>query len=78
MNLFFFQMKIRENTRKERRQLERKLIKAKRNAWQQRKEIPKSIDLLSPSVEQPIKKAKKKKKKKKSESSELTIDDKVR
>lgn len=74
-------MKIKSNDtndqlpRKKRRQLERKLIKAKRNAWQQRQQIPTSVDLFQPIIEQPKKKTKKKKKKQ--QSDELTIDDKV-
>ena len=62
-------------SRKKRRQLERKLVKVKRNAWQQGKKIPMSIDLLQPSVDEPTKKKVKKKKK---QSDELTIDDQVR
>ncbi|CAF1269039.1 unnamed protein product [Adineta steineri] len=65
--------------RKKRRQLERKLVKAKRNAWQHREKIPVSVDALVSSSEQEnnLKKKKKKKKKKKSEdeSAELTFDE---
>ncbi|CAF4576821.1 unnamed protein product [Rotaria sp. Silwood1] len=68
-------------SRKKRRQLERKLVKAKRNAWHHGEKIPMSIDTLSPSIEHQenlIKKKKKKKKNKsKDKSSELTFDEKA-
>ncbi|UJR29904.1 hypothetical protein I4U23_017452 [Adineta vaga] len=77
-------MKENQNTllpRKQRRQLERKLVKAKRNAWHHRDQIPKSIDALAPSFEQEEnsnkkkKKKKKKKKESKDDSEELTVDE---
>ncbi|CAF3781611.1 unnamed protein product [Rotaria sordida] len=68
-------------SRKKRRQLERKLIKAKRNAWHHGQKIPMSVEILSSSIEQQenLKKKKKKKKKNKSKdkSLELTFDEKA-
>ncbi|CAF4735849.1 unnamed protein product [Rotaria sp. Silwood2] len=69
-------------SRKKRRQLERKLIKAKRNAWHHGEKIPMSIDTFSHTIEnqEDLKKKKKKKKKKnksKDETSELTFDEKI-
>ncbi|CAF4827665.1 unnamed protein product [Rotaria socialis] len=68
-------------SRTKRRQLERKLIKAKRNAWHHGEKIPISIDTLASSVEPEHdlmkKKKKKKKKKSKKKSSVLTFDEKA-
>ncbi|CAF3383196.1 unnamed protein product [Rotaria socialis] len=65
-------------SRTKRRQLERKLIKAKRNAWHHGEKIPISIDTLASSVEPEHDLMKKKKKKKsKKKSSVLTFDEKA-